>query len=251
MIPVVKGFVNQKQTHLVRPFVQGTLQKANIVNSTYSNNILHSIQREDWPGLIQNLKHLPKNPSNTFDSTNIPNPYKNWASMAIQSQRELLTSKLKDQTVAQISYLGATLKDIKLGLSQADKKIMTDLSMMYKDLVTLNQQLSKMDLAGLKITYILCSIILGSLIVLLFCHYATTVKIINNLDKFNMQLKPVYRNTKQYTDIEMQTPIERTENSHFSNPNNIQCNQCPCSHTIIAQNTQINPTLQSYGQTKL
>ena len=77
LIPVVKGFVNQKQTHLVRPFVQGTLQKANIVNSTYSNNILHSIQRDDWPGLIQNLKHLPKNPSNTFDSTNIPNPYKN------------------------------------------------------------------------------------------------------------------------------------------------------------------------------
>ena len=251
LIPVVKGFVNQKQTHLVRPFVQGTLQKANIVNSTYSNNILHSIQREDWPGLIQNLKHLPKNPSNTFDSTNIPNPYKNWASMTLQSQRELLTSKLKDQTVAQISYLGATLKDIKLGFSQADKKIMTELSMMYKDLETLNQQLSKMDLAGLKISYILCSIILGSLIVLLFCHYATTVKIINNLDKFNMQLKPLYRNTKQYTDIEMQTPIERTENSHFSNPNNIQCNQCPCSHTIIAQNTQINPTVQTYGQTKL
>merc|ERR1711895_308780 len=102
---------------------------------------------DDWNGLIQNLKHLPKNPSNTFDSTNIPNPYKNWALMAIESQRELLTSKLKDQTVAQISYLGATLKDIKLGLSQADKKIMTDLSMIYKDLVTINQQLSKMDLA--------------------------------------------------------------------------------------------------------
>ena len=251
LIPVVKGFVNQKQTQLISPFVQGTLRKANIVNSTYSNNIIHSIQREDWPGLIQNLEHLPKNPSNTFDSTNIPNPYKNWASMTLQSQRELLTSKLKDQTVAQISYLGATLKDIKLGLSQADKKIMTELSMMYKDLVTLNQQLSKMDLAGLKISYILCSIILGSLIVLLFCHYATTVKIINNLDKFNMQLKPLYRNTKQYTDIEMQTPIERTENSHFSNPNNIQCNQCPSSHTIIAQNTQINPTVQTYGQTKL
>ena len=171
--------------------------------------------------------------------------------MAIMSQRELFTSKLKDQTVAQISYLGATLKDIKLGFSQADKKIMTELSMMYKDLETLNQQLSKMDLAGLKISYILCSIIFGSLIVLLFCHYATTVKIINNLDKFNMQLKPLYINTKQYTDIEMQTPIARTENSHFSNPNNIQCNQCPSAHTIIAQNTQINPTVQTYGQTKL
>ena len=251
MIPVVKGFVNQKQTQLISPFVQGTLRKANIVNSTYSNNIIHSIEREDWPLLIQNLKHLPKNPSKTFDSTNMPNTYKNWASMTLQSQRELLTSKLKDQTVAQISYLGATLKDLKLGFSQADKKIKTELSMMSKDLETLNEQLSKMDLAGLKISYILCSIILGSLIVLLFCHYATTVKIINNLDKFNMQLKPLYRNTKQYTDIEMQTPIERTENSHFSNPNNIQCNQCPSSHTIIAQNTQINPTLQSYGQTKL
>ena len=58
--------------------------------------------------------------------------------MTLQSQRELLTSKLKDQTVAQISYLGATLKDLKLGFSQADKKIMTELSMMYKDLETLN-----------------------------------------------------------------------------------------------------------------
>ena len=58
-------------------------------------------------------------------------------------------------------------------------------------------------------------------------------------------------NTKQFTEIEMQTPIERTENSHFSSPNNIQCNQCPYAHTIIAQNTQINPTVQTYGQTKL
>ena len=251
LIPVIKGFVNQKQTQLISPFVQGTLRKANIVNSTYSNNIIHSIQREDWNGLIQNLKHLPKNPSNTFDSTNIPNPYKNWASMAIESQRELLTSKLKDQTVAQISYLGATLKDIKLGLSQADNKIMNELSIMYKDLVALNQQLSEMDLTGLKITYILCSIILGSVLVLLFCHYATTVKIINNLGKFKLQMKPLYMNTKQYTDIEMQTPIERTENSHFANPNNIKYNQCPSSHTIIAQNTQFNPTVQNYGQTKL
>ena len=128
---------------------------------------------------------------------------------------------------------------------------MTDLSMMYKDLVTLNQQLSKMDLAGLKITYILCSIILGSLIILLFCHYATTVKIINTLDKFHMQLKPLYMTTKQYTDIEMQAAIERTENSHFSTPNNIQCKQCPSGHTIIAQNTQINPPVQTYGHTKL